>query len=128
MRTVIAELERVTRAQVLRVRLCPQGLSELSAAGGVGLPVSAELLDADGEVCGRVERRADPCARLYGPGLAWHVQLGGVLASRVWAAQPMGCGAGEILHDAVKCAMDDLRSQALRRLDCAAKLSEIFNG
>lgn len=127
MRTVIAELERVTRAQVLRVRLCPQGLAELSAAGGFGQRVSAELLDADGEVCGRADRRPDPCSRAS-TGLMWHVQLGGVLASRVWAAQPMGCGAGDVLHDAVKCAMDDLRAQALRRLDCAAKLSEIFNG
>ena len=73
---------------VPRVRLGHEGLRDLAACAVSGDPVAAELVDADGEVCGRARRDAgrEP--------MPWHVQLGGVLSSRRWAAVPMGGDRG----------------------------------
>lgn len=127
MRAMMTALRAAENAQVLRVRLSRDGLGELSAAGGYDNRVSAELLDLDGEVCGRADRRPDPSAHRYGPGLCWHIQLGGVLASRVWDAQPMGCGSGETPYEACARAIDALRADAARRERAAAVLADIFS-
>lgn len=126
MQAIRATLDSILQAQVLKIRLNAAGLAELSAAGGYDQRVSAELMDENGEVCGRAERGGDPCASRFGPGLVWRMQVGGVLASRVWAAFPMGCGAGDNPFDAYKAAMADLSEQARRRLACAAEIGRVF--
>ena len=126
MQAMIAALDRAAQQQVLRVLLGRDGLRELAAAGGYDQPVVAELLDAAGEICGRARRYADPCARRYGPGLCWHIQLGGVLASRTWAAVPMGCGSGDEPESALSAAIVDLRQQAQRRIVAADKFAAFF--
>jgi hypothetical protein len=105
---------------VPRVRLGPDGLRDLAGHATAGDPVAAELVDADGEVCGRARRDAgrDP--------MPWPVQLGGVLSSRLWAAVPMGCGRGEDPQSAARAAIEDLRRQASSRARAAAVFSEFF--
>ena len=106
---------------VPRVLIGAEGLRELGACSSAGAAVAAELVDDSGEVCGRVRR---DCGRADGP--AWHVQLGGVLASRRWAAVPMGCGRGEDPQSAARAAIEDLRRQASSRARAAATFSEFF--
>jgi len=105
---------------VPRVRLGHDGLRDLAGFSVAGDPVAAELVDADGEVCGRARRDAgrDP--------MPWHVQLGGVLSSRRWAGVPMGCGAGDTARDAVAAAISDLRRQAEARERAAADFAAFF--
>lgn len=105
---------------VPRVRLGPDGLRDLAGHATAGDPVAAELVDADGEVCGRARRDAgrDP--------MPWHVQLGGVLASRRWAAVPMGCGRGDDPQSAARAAIEDLRRQASSRARAAATFADFF--
>ncbi len=105
---------------VPRVRLGHDGLRDLAGFSVAGDPVAAELVDADGEVCGRARRDAgrDP--------MPWHVQLGGVLSSRRWAAVPMGCGRGEDPQSAARAAIEDLRRQASSRARAAQVFSDFF--
>ena len=126
MQKMLAALDRAAQQQVLRVRLGRDGLRKLAVAGGYDQPVVAELLDAVGEVCGRAKRYADPCARRYGPGLCWHIQLGGVLASRIWSAAPMGCGSGDDPLSAAIAAVADLRSRAARCASTADSFAAFF--
>jgi hypothetical protein len=127
MQAMIAALDRSAQQQVLRVRLGREGLRDLASAGGYDQPVVAELIDAVGEVCGRAKRYSDPSASRYGPGLCWHIQLGGVLSSRTWAAVPMGCGSGDDPLSAYCAAIEDLRMQADRRASAAAKFAAFFD-
>jgi hypothetical protein len=117
----VSDLEcRSSVYAVPRVRLCHEGLRDLAACAVAGDPAAAELVDADGEVCGRARCDAgrDP--------MPWHVQLGGVLSSRRWAAVPMGCGRGEDPQSAARAAIEDLRRQASSRARAAAVFSEFF--
>jgi hypothetical protein len=114
------------RGAVLRVACSRVGLAELAAAAGYAGVVVGELVDDADEICGRVRRSPDPLANRYGPGLCWHVQIGGVLASRVWAACPMGCGAGDTIFEAASAAVANLSEQADRRAAAARQFSGFF--
>lgn len=112
------------RTGVLRVRLSRAGLSELSAAEVRGHPLSAELLDAGGAVCGRARRLADPASSRFSDGFVWHVQIGGTLLGGEWAGRPMGCGCGTTALEAAMGARDDL----IRRASEMARQAERIGG
>lgn len=110
---------------VLRVPLSREGIEELSAAAGYDGQIVAVLLDDAGEVCGRARRVRDPGVR-YGPSLSWHVQIGGVIESRAWAARPMGCGCGATVGEAVMHCLGDLQQRAAAMASAADAIGSLI--
>ena len=112
---------------VLRVRLDASGLAELASAAGYDGSISAVLLDAAGNVCGRARRSSDPGVR-FGPALSWHVQAGGCVESREWAGRPMGCGCGSTAWEAAAACVDDLRRRAAALSEQADRVAAMIGG
>lgn len=97
---------------VLRVELSRAGMLQLAGAEIRGQPLSAELADAAGNLCGRARKLADPASSRYSDGHIWHVQIGGTLVGREWSGRPMGCGCGASPLEAALGARADLMRRA----------------
>ncbi len=99
-------------AGVMRVELSRSGLKHLDACAPINIALSAELLDSNGEVCGRAMRQARESGTRSSDELVWRVQVGGTLVSRVWSGSPMGCGCGDSALSAAIRAVEDLRERS----------------
>jgi len=95
------------------VAMSADGMREL-AAEDTSAPVSVALVDATGDICGRARRDAAPHAYIGDDPVLWHIQIGGVIASRHWADIPMGCGCGADPAAAARAALDHMRRSARR--------------
>jgi hypothetical protein len=114
--------------EIPRVELSRAGLARLSGLSDPGRPMSAELTDRRGELCGRARKMGDAASSIYSDGHTWHIQIGGVIARSDWASAPMGCGSGETPYDAACAALDDLRRRSEELARQAARVAEMIGG
>lgn len=126
MQTMLKTLERAERSGVERVEFSRDGLSRLAGLEVRGQPMSAELVDAAGKLCGRARRAADPASSRFSDGYVWHVQIGGTLVEGEWSGRPMGCGCGSSPLAAALDARADLMRRACELERQAERVSEML--
>jgi hypothetical protein len=65
----------------------------------------ADLLDDEGDYCGRMMLAVDSAAP-YGSGFRWSCQLGVYFGSGKWDSGPMACGIGDTPQAAYDAALE----------------------
>lgn len=113
---------------VPRVKMSRGGLFSLAGLAARGQPMSAELADYSGSLCGRARKVPDPASPAYSDGHSWHVQVGGHLLGGEWAGTPMGCGCGASPYEAAVAARDDLIRRGNELLRQAERISAMIGG